>query len=568
MKKSIRIMSLLLVLIMAAALFAGCGTNGGSSSASGSKPTDAPAPATEAPSSAPDASEEPGDAPEPAGITYPLTTDGDAELSMFILYSDMLSQYFASHDECVFWQELEKRTGVHINFAITPNNAALAQQFNIMTAGGDYTDLVHSVHMFYTSGLDTAIDQGVLLSLNDYIEDCMPDYLAAISSNDEMYKAAKTDEGNFAVARGFYDTVFSTVYGPVIRQDWLDKVDMEVPETYDELYEVMKAFKSECGAEYGIAIPYTGVPFGDYLVSGFGVSGFALYARNLAPFYQENGTVKYGPIEEGFRDYLTTVSQWYSEGLIDEDFFSFTANFTYPEDEEISAERVGIWYTQAALMGNYSRWFDESSSFALTPMKDTVKTAGDINHLYYAQDLGSGQSVGVTTACEDPELAAKWLNYAYTEEGNILYNYGVEGVSFEYVDGKPQLSDVVVNNPDFPAPFAIGYYAQSNGAFIIDSQRLTVGYTGAQKDAMSVWASSTDGANSYPYYATMTTDEGTDFANAYSDIDTYVTTMILKFITGEESMDAFDDFVAQVRDMGIDDCIAVKQAALERYNKR
>jgi putative aldouronate transport system substrate-binding protein len=551
---------------MMLAFFAGCG--GGSSD--DSEATEAPAQtnndevqATEAPAE----EEEPEAEPEDTGISYPIS-DGEV-LTMFMLFSDQLLNYYDSNDDTVFWPELEARTGVHIDFAITPNNASLAEQFNIMVAGGDYTDLVNSVHMFYTSGLDTAVDQGVLLPLNDYIDDCMPDYKAVLESNEDMYKAAVTDEGYYAVARGFYDTVFSTVYGPVIRQDWLDKVGMDVPVTYDDLYEVMKAFKTECGAEYGISIPYTGVPFGDYLVSGFGVSGFTLYARNLAPFYQENGTVKYGPIEEGFREYLTTMNKWYSEGLIDQDFFAYTANFTYPEDSEISGEKVGIWYTQASLMGNYAaNFFDEDSSFELTVMKDTVQNEGDINHLYYAQDLGSGQCVGVTTACENPELAAKWLNYAYTDEGNILFNYGVEGTSFEYVDGQPTLSDVVVANADFPMSYAIGYYAQSNGAFIIDSQRLSVGYQGAAQEAMSTWASSTDGANSYPYYATMTADEGTDFNLKYSDIDTYVSTSILQFIIGERSMDEFDDFVAQVESMGIDDCIAIKQAAYDRYNAR
>lgn len=95
-----------------------------------------------------------------------------------------------------------------------------------------------------------------------------------------------------------------------------------------------------------------------------------------------------------------------------------------------------------------------------------------------------------------------------------------------------------------------------------------MGYVGAQREAMSVWASSTDGANSYPYYATMTSEEGDEFSTIYSDIDTYVMTSILQFIIGERPIEEFDAFVEQVMSMGIEDCIAIKQAAYDRYAAR
>ena len=310
------------------------------------------------------------------------------------------------------------------------------------------------------------------LPLNDYM-DCLPDYMAAISQNDTMSKAAVTDDGNYAVVRGFYDCISYTNYGLVIRQDWLDDLNMEVPHTYDQLYDVMKAFVSEKGASYGVFVPYTGVIFGDYLVAGYGVSGFTFDATR-SPFYQVDGEVKFGAIEDGMKDYLTMMHQWYDEGLVDHDFTSYTANFTYPDDSDITNEEVGIWGCITGLISAYPTWFDEGSSFQLSAMADMVKEEGDMNHFSYARDLSlGGTGIAISANCEDPELAAKFLNYNFTDEGYLLNNYGVEGVSYEYVDGKPQFTEAVTANETMPTNYALAYYAQStNGAFIIDSHRM------------------------------------------------------------------------------------------------
>ena len=51
----------------------------------------------------------------------------------------------------------------------------------------------------------------------------------------------------------------------------------------------------------------------------------------------------------------------------------------------------------------------------------------------------------------------------------------------------------------------------------------------------------------------------------YSDIDTYMDETISKFVVGDLSLDQFDSFVQQLKDMGIEDCIAIEQTAYDRY---
>jgi putative aldouronate transport system substrate-binding protein len=53
-----------------------------------------------------------------------------------------------------------------------------------------------------------------------------------------------------------------------------------------------------------------------------------------------------------------------------------------------------------------------------------------------------------------------------------------------------------------------------------------------------------------------------------TDITTYASEMAIKFILGVEPLDGFDKYVTQIEQMGIDDAIKIKQAALDRYNAR
>ena len=67
---------------------------------------------------------------------------------------------------------------------------------------------------------------------------------------------------------------------------------------------------------------------------------------------------------------------------------------------------------------------------------------------------------------------------------------------------------------------------------------------------------------------TMTTEENTEYAQYYTDLLTYVQENNVKFINGQRSLDEYDAYRDTLKSMGIEKCIALQQAALDRYNKR
>ena len=145
---------------------------------------------------------------------------------------------------------LEEQTGIHIEW-IHPASGTSREAFNLLFASDDMPDLIYNSipnGFVYPSGHDMAIADGVYANLKDY-EDLMPNYMAIVNSNEILKRESVTDEGNRWCFFYIYKDGRGPNFGPTIRKDFLDKVGMDLPETYDDWHEVLTAFKEQLGIE-------------------------------------------------------------------------------------------------------------------------------------------------------------------------------------------------------------------------------------------------------------------------------------------------------------------------------
>ena len=90
-----------------------------------------------------------------------------------------------------------------------------------------------------------------------------------------------------------------------------------------------------------------------------------------------------------------------------------------------------------------------------------------------ATPVNMGVSVAISRNCKKPELAARFLDYGYTEEGHNLFNFGIEGVSYEWKDGYPTYTELITDNPDgLTMTESMNMYMQSgySGMFVQDQR--------------------------------------------------------------------------------------------------
>ena len=184
--------------------------------------------------------------------------------------------------------------------------------------------------------------------------------------------------------------------------------------------------------------------------------------------------------------------------------------------------------------------------------------------------IGVG-SAAITTSCKEVEVVARLLDYAYSEAGATLYNFGTEGESYTVVDGQPVYTDLVLNNPDgLSATQAIAGYARAcyNGPFVQAEEYAEQYYTTQeQKDSIAIWSDTNMGEYVIPP-VTATPDEAKEIASYMAEITTYRDQETIKFIYGDRSFDEWDDYVAAIEKMGLARVLELKEASLERYKNR
>ena len=348
---------------------------------------------------------------------------------------------------------------------------------------------------------------------------------------------------------------------------------MDVPTTLDGFYELLTIFHDQYGATYFMN-QNSSDPVNSF-AQCFGVIGNASDSTTYAYYMAKDGTdVAFSPLEDGFRDYLSTMAQWYSEGLIYEDFLS--ASDSIPETDILLDGQIGITYysvpNYTTLMGQVA----EGDTFDLLPVEVPVNVeTGEAVHLGRQAEYTSAKGFSLSTNLDDDSeefsVACKLLDYLYTDEGSELCNYGVEDITFTYGDnGEHVWTDLMLNNPNGLAySWCLNCYTIGAGSFRIDSSRTMNNYGESELNMIETWNNTeNDASEMIPTALSLTPEESAAYSATFSDIRTHVQQSILEFITGSKSMEEYDSFVGEIQSMGIDECTQILQDALDRYNQR
>lgn len=490
-------------------------------------------------------------------ITYPIA-DGAVLTSWGSINSNLIN-YMETLSENAVIKEAAVRTGVTLE-ATSISSDVVSESFALMVAAGDYTDLIDNVASFYASP-DAAIEDEVIIDLAGYTEEHAPDFMATLNSNEAWKRRAYTNDGKlpfFCMLTTEPNAVQSSGY--LIRQDWLDDLELDTPETFDDLYNVLSAFKSKKGASNALWLNSNGLGL---LAESYGVMATYEPMGGFYPFYVKDETVYCGYFDETFKDYLAMASQWYEEGLIWKDFMTDTFCFGINTSNAVSlftGGDMGIAYGEAKDVNSLPDMSGDPN-YKLAAIPDPTND-GEANHMSAMGD-GFGYKHAISTACDNPELACEYLNYFYTDEGYQLCTYGIEGEAS--VNG--EYTELLTDNPNnlsFDNAFDI--YCLYDFPCRIDGTRYLRIYDETTLAASDVWAASRDGAYNYPKGATLTADETTAFNGIFTDVNTYVQQSVLAFITGDMDIETqWDEFQSTLKDMGIDDAFDLKKTAYKRY---
>lgn len=492
--------------------------------------------------------------------------DETETISYWFEMSPMVAGYLNTMNDNITYQYLEELTNVHVDFRAVSDETS--QNFNLMVASGDWADIMVWGSNYYSGGAVKAVEDGVFMELTDVINEYMPNYSSLIQDKD-IYPQVIMNDGKIGEIFPIDWGTSKPGTGPIVRKDWLDDlgIDPASIETYDDYHTMLTRFKNEKGAAQALYLGPYGVPYGNYLAAGYGIAAYCDPSSDTGSFYQEDGTIKFGLIQPEFKDYLTMIHAWYEEGLISSDYISHS-------DIQISAGDVtdgstGLWYHMSQIMSEHVAQSGDPS-FNSCAIQDAVKNPGDKTQLgNYSDSRVERNSLSISGDCQNIELVAKWIDFAFSDQGSMIYSYGIEGETYTLdADGNPQFTALITDNPDGLGMItACNLYAIQTGVGYVDQNRFLSGYSEAALEAGDIWlkALDLDHLKIIPSAAKMSTEDSQIYAAHYANIATYAAENIAKFITGARNLEEFDTFAADIEAMDIESCTACWQNALDTY---
>lgn len=490
---------------------------------------------------------------------YPIKTD--SKLTYWVAMNANVSASASNIADTEFAKELTKRTGVEIEY-IHPPQGQESEMFSLMIASDELADIIEYDWLRALGGPEKAIKDKIILPLDDYLKEYAPGLSSYLAENPDVDKLVKTDSGNyyvFPLIRSDKSLMIS--YGPVVRTDWLKQLSLPMPETVEDWENMLIAFRDKMGA---------GAP-----MSVKGSDRYALYLLLSATeeFYVEDGKVKFGPLEPEFKEATQTLNRWYNEKLLDN---NYALNDAVTLDYNILNGLSGA--TMISGGSGLGKWLDtmdgKGGSYDLTGAKYPDAPGGGAPKRvpFQLPYMGYG-SAAISVSCKEPQLAAKFLDYAYTDEGHMLYNFGVEGESYNMVDGLPVYTDKIMKNPEnLTVSQAMAKYMRVNyaGPFIQDKQYIMQYYgREQQRQALENWMS--DYEVNQPGLLpplTFTSEESSEANTLLNDVNKYKSTEVTAFISGKRDMSTYDDFVDQLKKLGAEKIVKIYQDAYDRYLAR
>lgn len=508
-------------------------------------------------------------APEPTTAAVGQSTpnaDGTQENERITVRVFRMKMPFeASMEDMEVFDVMSEKFNIDFVFD-NPSYENFMERLNLVMMDDEIPDVLMGVP---TSEMTKYVDAGILLPLDDYISNAMPSYKALLDSHNGLAETLVSGDGKTYQLTAFKETYSgNTPY--IVRTDWLQKLGIEAPvtlEDWENYWELVKTTDLN-GNGKNDEIPF----------SGYGLDklrNFCTAWGVVDGFYTDpadNGNVHYGPIEDNFKEAVIWMNEMWSKGYIDPECLTLTeSTFTGRIMQDVVGSYSG---TLGGMMATPNASMPATvPGFRLDATVPPVGPAGVQIHTNIDALGSSGMAIAcVTSTCKNVDRVIEWLEYMYSEEGQLLMNMGIEGKHYTMVDGEPVYTDFVSNNPDGLTPkYAVSSFTVMQG--FGPSVMLDACINGVD-DAAVVQAKATcidpfiEQSSEYVLTSLLmfSAEQNEVITGAMTDIETYVDEMVMKFISGREPIEKWDEYVGTVKKMGIDNVLSIYQEVVSKFN--
>lgn len=473
---------------------------------------------------------------------YAITTE-PTELTVFLVRDDGYKV-----EELPIWQEIAKLTNVNLKTVNSTSISDANQALNTLLASGELPDLI--VYSNIKSFAEEYGMEGAFVKIDELISDDTPNLREQFERKEVKNTVTASDGHIYYVPDICPEGIPAN--GWFIRQDWLDKLGLQVPTNVDELYNVLKAFRDQDPNGNGVKdeVPY---------LYRFKSVDALLEMQNVAVTWgvDENGKVYYSPITNEFKDGMKLIAKWYAEGLIDKEIYTRGPK----SREKLFGDNVGgCTHDYFGTTAEFNELLADS-----IPGFRLVAFAPPGGKEYSARAVATSSGAAISASSDKIDVALRFLDFMYSKKGSMFQNFGLEGDHYLMKDGLPYYTDKVLKGNETASNILKSAGCNADIPYVQDFWYEEQWLTEEALKGFELYDK--NGYNQTPFPTLSYTKEEKDrYAVLNTTITTYVNEYKQKWVFGTSDVDAtFDEYVKQIKDMGIDELTKIQQAAYNRY---
>lgn len=378
-------------------------------------------------------------------------------------------------------QEAEDRAGVEIEWQEV--TADWDQKKGTLLASGDIPDLIVGVNSI--TDADFAQFPGLFQDLSELIPQYGPNIQAMFDAKPETKIIATQLDGKIYGLPKYQRYWPETTTRQFINQQWLDNLGLQMPTNWDELYDVLKAFKDKDANGNGDPndeIPMDFAPTGTVAFGAFmptvllGSEGITLTDNSGLGYFVEDGKVKNFFTDERYKNVVAFLNKCFSAGLINPEVF--TQDYTkYQAVARGKGDTAAVGFTWGWEVTDRVGNALSTQYTSMSPLKMTADSNSKLSWSYDFNSLNYGvNAVQMSAASKNKEAAMKFINELYNPEVGMQVLFGSLGTNIaDNGDGSYKILPPVDAAMD-PGTWKWTSSWADNGAFYIsDTLKLTLG---------------------------------------------------------------------------------------------
>lgn len=413
------------------------------------------------------------------------------------------------------------------------------------------------------------------IDLTDLIDQYNPN-LKKLFEQEPGVKGGITNTDGSIYAYPYIYKLQNNESAPFINKRWLDNLGLKVPETLDQFYNVMKAFKTmdPNGNQQTDEIPFGGPSFHEIVLSAVGIPGN--YTQFSIP---EDGTnrVVWSVAHPNAKEYVQLVRRMYAEGIVGDEIFNYP---TTKMQEDLANDSVGALRTFLHIYIPVPSELTDDELVELSKEWEALPVL--TSHVNSRKQWRAPKSLytgkmAITKKCKYPEAAARWVDLLYLPYdqaiqgiSGISMRYGIQGEHWVFEDDTHRAMISLPIDPNDPNSSTSSGLKTIGGIGQFPCYAdVTAPYAGRggimkrrhideiERVIAPYWVQ--------PFPTLRNTPEELEIINTYeSEMKSYSNSMIFKFITGQEPLENWDAFMSTLKQMGLDEITAAYQAAYDR----